>query len=212
MRKSCTTDRAFTLIELLTVIAIIGVLVALLFPAIKSSMLKAEQSKAQTAISGLATAFKSYYTEYGKWPAAESIPASSTIYLSTELVGLLKGDDVNGLMAAGFDANPFGVTYNGNPRHIAFLEFKAADLTITGTTTNFVDPWKGVYRCRFNSNYNNQTPNPFLTYVAYVPPPASPVNTVNTGFLVWSDGPDGQEDQNGDVPPSALNKDNIKSW
>ncbi len=68
MRYLFRTKRAFTLIELLTVIAIIGVLIALLFPAIKSALGKAEASKAQTAIAGLSTAFQHYYTEYGKWP------------------------------------------------------------------------------------------------------------------------------------------------
>lgn len=217
MKTSSTTNRAFTLIELLTVIAIIGVLVALLFPAIRSAILKAEISKAQTAISSsLAIAFQHYYTEYGKWPAIESDPTKSTIYISTEMVGLLKGEDINGSVAGGFDTNALAVTYNGNPRHIGFLEFKAADLVIPSatTTTNFVDPWKGIYRCRFNSTYDNQIPNPFLPYL---PAPNTPV--VNAGVLIWSAGPDGLDDPNcGDPPgpytepPRCVNRDNVKSW
>ena len=215
MRNSSTTNRAFTLIELLTVIAIIGILAALLFPAIKNSMLRAETTKAQTAISGFATAFRAYYTEYGKYPASESDPTKPTIYLSTKLLGILKGDDVNGSIAAGIDANTLPVTYNGNPRHIVFLEFKAADLVILpGPITNSVDPWKGVYRCRFNSLYDNQVPDPFVTYQ---PCSASAGNCVNAGFLIWSVGPDGQEDPNCGDPPNfvttpCVNKDNVKSW
>ena len=59
-------EGGFTLIELLTVIVIIVVLMGLLFPTIKIVLQKAEASKAQTAIAGLETAFKAYYTEYGK--------------------------------------------------------------------------------------------------------------------------------------------------
>lgn len=209
MRYTFRTKRAFTLIELLTVIAIIGVLVALLFPAIKSALIKAEGTKAQQGVSGLATAFRAYYTEYGKWPAAEPVGSTTpTIFVSTKLYGLLKGEDIGSAIPfpVGTDDNIIPVTYNGNPRHIVFLEFKSADLAISGTTTNFVDPWKNKYRCRFDSDYDNLVANPFL---AYGPPP---VNAVSAGFLAWSDGPDSQEDQGGDVPPSPLNKDNIKSW
>jgi prepilin-type N-terminal cleavage/methylation domain-containing protein len=212
MKTSPVRNRAFTLIELLTVIAIIGVLVALLFPAIKSALTKGETAKAQSAISGLATAFRAYYTEYGKWPAAETIARRPTILISTKLIGILRGEDNSGTVPASTDANNLGVVYNGNPRHIVFLEFKAADLAVPSlNVTNFVDPWRGIYCCRFNSKYDNQIPNPFLPYG---PPP---VNVVNGGFLIWSDGPDGQEDPNCGDPPNfvttpCVNKDNVKSW
>ena len=63
MKQHSRTNRAFTLIELLAVIGIIGVLVALLFPAIKSALIKSEVIRAQSGISNLSTAFKAYYTE-----------------------------------------------------------------------------------------------------------------------------------------------------
>lgn len=210
MYTSPKSNRAFTLIELLTVIAIIALLAALLFPAIKSAMLKAETTKARVHISNLETAFKSYQTEYGRWPANEdassTAPYYSTIFVSSRLIGLLRGEDNSGTIAANTDANPRIVHYNGNPRHIVFLEFKAADFTIpSANITNFVDPWKTVYFCRFDSDYDNQVENPFVT-------PTTPPTVVKAGFLVWSYGPDAQWDLNGDVPPSPLNKDNVKSW
>ena len=60
--------RAFTLIELLAVIGIIGVLAALLFPAIKLALQKAEIAQAQNDVKNIETAVKSFYIEYGKWP------------------------------------------------------------------------------------------------------------------------------------------------
>src|ERR1017187_9235950 len=92
MRDHLRTKRAFTLIELLTVIAIIGVLIALLFPAIKSALGKAETTKAQQGVSGLATAFKAYYTEYGRWPATTTDP-SGIISTTNWMVALLRGED-----------------------------------------------------------------------------------------------------------------------
>jgi len=81
---------AFTLIELLTVIAIIAVLIGLLFPAIKSALLKAEITKAKVQMSNLETAFKSYYTEYGHWPVADA-NSNITYIVDTNLVALLQG-------------------------------------------------------------------------------------------------------------------------
>src|SRR5277367_6597504 len=95
MRNTFRSKSGFTLIELLTVIAIIGVLIALLFPAIKSALGKAETSRAQTAIAGLTTAYKAYYTEYGKWPA--TINSASGIMTTTNwMVALLRGEDKSG--------------------------------------------------------------------------------------------------------------------
>src|ERR1017187_1755147 len=111
MRQNRRT-KAFTLIELLTVIAIIGVLAALLFPAIKSALAKAETAKAQAGVTGLSTAFRSYYTEYGKWPIAD--PASNHTYIvDANLVALLQG--VNAATPpspVGPTEPPFGFPYN----------------------------------------------------------------------------------------------------
>jgi prepilin-type N-terminal cleavage/methylation domain-containing protein len=68
MKTSRAKTRAFTLIELLAVIGIIGILAALLFPAIKLALQKAEIAQAQNDIKNIETAVKSFYTEYGKWP------------------------------------------------------------------------------------------------------------------------------------------------
>jgi prepilin-type N-terminal cleavage/methylation domain-containing protein len=201
--KKNQRKNAFTLIELLTVIAIIGVLLAMLFPAIKSVMAKAEATKAQTSISGLATAFRAYYTEYGKWPISD-VKGPEIYDVTTPLYGILKGENINITVGTAI--------YQGNPRNIVFLEFKAADLVSPSiNTTNFVDPWKQVYHCTFDVGYVNQVPDPFMAHNA-LPIPCPGPGCINAGFIVWSAGPDGQYDANGDVPPSAANKDNIKSW
>jgi len=205
MRYHVKTKRAFTLIELLTVIAIIGVLVALLFPAIKSALGKAEATKAQQGVSSLATAFKSYYTEYGHWPATTTDP-SGVISTTNWMVALLRGEN-----KSTFDPAMPNVTYNGNPRQIRFLEMKNADLYIdpVNNVTNYVDPWKNQYQVIFDTSYSDTNKNPF------VPAPGA---VVHEGFLIWSKGPDGQDStyaNSGGNPAGdgvGVNKDNIKSW
>ena len=60
--------RAFTLIEMLVVMGIIGVLVALLFPAIRGAQLAAERADAERLAESIEGAFKPFLTEYGRFP------------------------------------------------------------------------------------------------------------------------------------------------
>lgn len=61
---------AFTLIELLTVIAIIAVLMGLLFPALSGAKEQARRADAGTAVRNIVSACKSFYNDYGKFPPA----------------------------------------------------------------------------------------------------------------------------------------------
>jgi prepilin-type N-terminal cleavage/methylation domain-containing protein len=69
---SRTTQSAFTLIELLTVIAIIAVLMGLLFPALQGAKDQARRAEAATTVRGIVSACKSYYNDYGKYPPVEA--------------------------------------------------------------------------------------------------------------------------------------------
>jgi prepilin-type N-terminal cleavage/methylation domain-containing protein len=219
MKYHFRNKRAFTLIELLTVIVIMLVLAALLFPAIKLTLTKGEVIKAQSAAQNLSGAFRAYYTEYGKWPVADTGAANTNItyIVDANLVALLQGVNnttVAGLTITGstgtsgpFAHNPSTSTLQGNPRGIHFLDFKPTDIDSLG---DFVDPWKQPYYCRFDISYANSLADPFTGGGG------SALTNVGLGVLVWSSGPDGQYDNQGDagqtVPVSPLNKDNVKSW
>ncbi len=62
------SSRGFTLIELLIVIAIIGILMALLFPAVGSAIDAARRAQAKNDVTQIATAITAYETEYGRLP------------------------------------------------------------------------------------------------------------------------------------------------
>ena len=131
---------AFTLIELLTVIAIIAILMGLLFPALSIVRDQANKVRARTDLMGTVAAVKQYNTEYGKYPltgANLTTPAdvtfgdaasgaAGTVVSNEKLYDMLRNYPNGNRPAAG--ATPG----DGNPRQIVFFEGK----TGTGTSAN----------------------------------------------------------------------------
>lgn len=60
---------AFTLLELLTVIAVIGLLAALIFPAVRSARAAAGKARTKVQFNQWAAAMESFRSEYGYYPA-----------------------------------------------------------------------------------------------------------------------------------------------
>src|SRR5262249_41255137 len=72
-----TNENAFTLLELLVVIAIIAVLTGLLFPVGQSVLERAKKVQAKNDLTELVIATNAFYTEYGRYPTAQTIDASA---------------------------------------------------------------------------------------------------------------------------------------
>jgi type IV pilus assembly protein PilA len=69
-----TGSRAgFTLIELMIVVAIIGILAAIAMPMYQSYTIRAQVSEGITLSTGAKTAITQYYVERGAWPADNTI-------------------------------------------------------------------------------------------------------------------------------------------
>lgn len=121
--------RAFTLIELMVVITIIGILVAILLPVIGAVFTSGEKSQARAEIAGLEAALRKYYDDYNKFPPGTGEPGQE----STEsLAKLLSGVNEGG----------------NNPREKMYMEFKPS--SISGG--KFVDPWGKAYWVSTDTN------------------------------------------------------------
>ena len=73
MRKG---QKGFTLIELMIVVAIIGILAAIAIPQFASYRQRAQDSAAKSALKNLATAQENYYAEYNTY--SSTLAALST--------------------------------------------------------------------------------------------------------------------------------------
>ncbi len=64
----------FTLLELLVVMAIIGILIGIMLPAFGGMKKKARVNQATADVNALATAIRAYHTELGNWPIPSGGP------------------------------------------------------------------------------------------------------------------------------------------
>jgi prepilin-type N-terminal cleavage/methylation domain-containing protein len=72
----------FTLVELLTVIAIIGILAAMLLPALAAAHQHALKVKAHMEAVDIATAIQGYDSAYGRFPVSAAAQAAPQIRIS----------------------------------------------------------------------------------------------------------------------------------
>ena len=96
MKKFHNRKGGFTLIELMIVVAIIGILAAIAIPNFLRFQLKAKSSEGKTNLAAIRTAEESYYSEFGNYVSSSASPA---VYGLNKKVAFFNVDLAN----AGFD-------------------------------------------------------------------------------------------------------------
>jgi type II secretory pathway pseudopilin PulG len=196
---------SFTLIELMTVMAIILVLVGLLLPALNFARTQAKKHLVRTDVSNMTTALKSFRTEYGYWP-----DTTSWGELSTALNG-----NIHPYSGAGAASGSFAS--NNNPKAIRFLEFKTNQVNAAGQV---LDPWgtpyivmldhggtaleRGGWEDRSQTLYGNGSPAPEDGMVNW---PNTTASNIQSQVAIYSCGQN-KVDNGGD----NILYDDILSW
>lgn len=118
MKYVRNNQAGFSLVELMVVVAIIGILASLAIPSIGKYMAKARQSEAKTQLSSLYTAEKAFYAEYTAYDQRFGAVGYSPEGRLRYNVGFANG--ANGLA---LPANGYTATLNGAQLNTATLVY-----------------------------------------------------------------------------------------
>jgi prepilin-type N-terminal cleavage/methylation domain-containing protein len=116
---------AFTLIELLLVIAIIAILAALLLTGLGAARRTGLKAQGNSIARQVATAFCSYYNQYGQWPSTNSV------YIDQNCISSLSASN------------------SSNPKGIDFLNLSPLP---TNTEGRLIDPCGAAYQFKVSLN------------------------------------------------------------
>jgi prepilin-type N-terminal cleavage/methylation domain-containing protein len=165
----------FTLVELLTVIAIIGILAGMLMTALPAAVNSAKKAKAKSEMAGIVTAIQSYDQDYSRYPVSPATQSfanagnndmtlggaffnrdgsynASLGFTNSEVIAILM--DIATTTVTSVNAN-----HQKNPKQVKYLNAKmSGDTSSPGVGTDLVyrDPWGNPYVITMDLNYDDQ--------------------------------------------------------
>jgi len=141
------SQAGFTLVELIIVIAVIGILASLVLSVAGFIQYKGAVSRAEAEIAALSAALESYKADHGEYPTGSVNPASTSVN-SILVAALMPLDE---------DANGKKIV----PPPKVYFEFNKNMLLTNGKTTNAVDPFGEPYGYQYPGNASRSGTNFF---------------------------------------------------
>jgi len=126
------TQQGFTLIELMIVVAIIGILAAIAIPAYQDYTIRAQASEGMSLADGAKTALSEYYNNHGSFPTTNALAGLAS-------KGSISGNYVS-QVDAGTAAGIIEITY-GNQANVALSKTGQNMLTISAITSSGSVKW-----------------------------------------------------------------------
>ena len=224
--------RAFTLIEMLVVIAIIAILAGILLPALQKVRAQARNRQARIDMSNIGAAIKQYEATYERYPASKEVEigAGSDDYTYGPGATVPNTADNHEVMEILLDIDRAGQVNAGhkrNPRQLRLLDAKQTTAQGPGVSTAdwiFRDPWGQPYIITLDMNgdgkcldkvygQNLVSQSAGATGLFGLSNPSGVANhfELNNSVMVWSTGPDGTYDPM-QAANKGVNKDNVLGW
>ena len=147
-RTGCR-KQGFTLIELLVVIGIIGLLAAIIVPALNGALRSAKKARAMQMCKDLHGACQRYFAEYNRMPVPQGVKHGDGDKLyekdNQDVVDIL-------ILADGLNALPVV-----NARSIRFLDMDAKTLEAyeKDKENGLLDPWDGPYQILLDMDFDD---------------------------------------------------------
>ena len=152
--RSLPRSSAFTLIELLIVIAIIAILASLSIPAVNGVIGSARKAQARNDVQQIVAAVKAFQSEYGRMPTTTAPGENPT----DETGGDAYHDTDNEIVTRILMNTETGTT-KLNTKGTVFLDAKTTKNKKGGVDLQdfkFYDPWGTPYAIKLDNNYSGK--------------------------------------------------------